>query len=51
MADPGIEQDTELEVLASALDAADSLPLDERLVLLQQAESTLARALGGLDGL
>jgi hypothetical protein len=40
-----------LHGLADALDAADDLPLDERLALLRRTEETIARALEGLDGL
>jgi hypothetical protein len=43
-ASPGAE-------LLAALEGADSLPLDERLALLQRVEAGLSEALEGLDGL
>lgn len=40
-----------LEGLRVELDAADDLPLDERLALLRRTEEEIARTLEGLDGL
>jgi len=37
--------------LLAALEAADDLPLDQRLELLRQAEASIAGVLEGLDGL
>jgi hypothetical protein len=37
--------------LLSALEAADDLPLDDRLELLRTAEASIAGVLEGLDGL
>jgi hypothetical protein len=41
----------EIAALASALESADELSLDERLELLRRAEAAIARSLEGLDGL
>lgn len=46
-----VEDADDLAALRAELDAADALPLEERLALLERAEATLARALEGLDGL
>jgi hypothetical protein len=48
---PGSEIGSETAGLLAALEAADELPLDERLQLLRKAESTIAGVLEGLDGL
>jgi hypothetical protein len=41
----------EIAALLVALEGADDLPLDDRLVLLRQAEASIAGVLEGLDGL
>ena len=41
----------EVAALLVALEGADGLPLDDRLVLLRQAEASIAGVLEGLDGL
>jgi hypothetical protein len=41
----------ELRELATALEGAGDLPLDERLALLRRTEEAIARSLEGLDGL
>ena len=48
---PAVAPPDELDDLRVALDDAGGLPLDDRLELLRRAESTIARALEGLDGL
>jgi hypothetical protein len=47
---PAPDQD-DLAALTEALEAADGLPLDERLALLRRTEEAIARSLEGLDGL
>lgn len=43
--------DGDLQALTAALEGADDLSVDERLVLLRRAQETIAGSLEGLDGL
>lgn len=47
----GPAPDDGLSELRAELESAGDLVLDERLALLRRTESTIARALEGLDGL